>query len=111
VSVLTEVIVIYPTIPDRSLVERVEALDFGEDQHLRLLDTDAAGGHKVFCDGVFAACFNYVGPEVVKDRLAEIDWGYYWPVVFIDYEHDDRPEVWRPDESPRVPSTSEGEGA
>lgn len=95
-SSLTEVVLIYPTVPDLELIEEIEALDFGVGQGLRALDTDAAGGHKVFCDGIFAACFNYVSPDVVKELLSTIKWGHNRPHVFIDHEHDDEPEVWRP---------------
>jgi hypothetical protein len=61
---------------------------YGE-QRFHPLDVEAAGGRKVFCGSVYAACFNHLPPGYVEDFVRSLPWGHGSGVLVIDYEHDE----------------------
>lgn len=96
-SVITDM-VIFSTHDDDAM-ERVNAWcaehDHRQQQFVRL-DTDAAGGYKVFTDDVWAMSGNYFPHEDLVDALPSFGWRYPENVVLIvDYEHDDAVRVYR----------------
>lgn len=95
-SVLTHV-TLHANILDRRAFDAAATREVDEwrGQALRSLDTEQAGGHKVFCDAIYAACFNHVDPYEVEEFLRNLPWGYGWGVAVVDHEHDDRPRVIR----------------
>lgn len=58
-------------------------LDEERHQQFRPLDTDQAGGTKVFCDTVWAGAFNHLLPEMVREAILSADWSK-------EFGHDDR---------------------
>ena len=54
-------------------------LPFDEVRHqqFRLLDTEPAGGSKVFCSDVYAGAFNYVSGDDLEEWFKALPWGRY----------------------------------
>lgn len=98
-SMLTEVVVIVDSGLERDVAEALVAIDFGGGQHLARLSTAGAGGSKAFCSDIFAACFNYVSVEQVRDALDGFAWGWAAPTIYVRHENDDRSLVWQPTEA------------
>lgn len=95
-SYLTEVTVILEGVAPLTLQGALTA-DVREGQGLRELDSNAAGGRKVYCSTVFAAMFNHVAAPEVLEFLATIQWGYSSAIVVISCESFDNepdPQVY-----------------
>ena len=64
-------------------------------QRLVKLDTEAAGGTKVFCSAIYAAAFNYVSPSEVIAHLETVPWSEYATAVAVISPEEDEPVVVR----------------
>lgn len=97
VSQITEVVLFVDVSGDQALESyfMTNSLDpEGRRQHLLKLDTESAGGTKVFCSMVYAAAFNYVHPSDVKTYLDKVPWNYHAARAIISWDGDCSIEVW-----------------
>lgn len=105
-SVITD-LVIFST-HDEDAMDRVNAwcVEHDHRQHqFAKLDTDAAGGGKVFTDDVWAMAGNYFPHEDLVEALPSFGWRYPQNVVLIvDHEHDDEVRVYRVKNTPPDPT-------
>ena len=70
-SFICEAVLMFPDYAEfREKVVLPLPFDGDRGQSFGLIGTGAAGGHKVFCEGLAAAAFNYI------DLYALIDWFY-----------------------------------
>jgi hypothetical protein len=91
-SLITQVVVIAPIIRDEQVPGITDPLPFDErQQSLRRLNTEQAGGVKVFSQSIYAAAFNYLDVGAFEDWLDALPWGYARPLVLIREEMED----WR----------------
>ncbi len=65
----------------------------GRFQHFAMLETEHAGGSKVYTGDVYAACFNYVSSETVVQYLSAISWPCVAAAAII--EEDGRVTTWK----------------
>ncbi len=73
------------------------------DQAFNEIEMNEAGGRKFFTHGVYAAAFNYMPHQALRDALDAAPWRAPWDVVLIiDADDLDEiedvlgPRVWRP---------------
>lgn len=61
-------------------------------QQFRRLDSDQAGGTKVFCDEIWAGAFNHLLPETIRNAICEAQWRVPEHIIVVessgDYEID-----------------------
>ncbi len=70
--------------------------DTERQQQFQRLDTDAAGGSKVFTSQVWAMAGNYVRYEVLGELLPTFGWKYpHHTVLVVNYQHDECARVYR----------------
>lgn len=90
-SLMTDMIV-FAAIGDDDAIERLNAwcaTNDGRGQQFRPLDTDAAGGAKVFCNLVWAMCGNYFPVEKLVEAFPSFGWRLPdYAVLIIDHEGD-----------------------
>lgn len=91
-SVITDLLLV-TSLDERDAVERVNAWCRDNDprqQEFLPLDTDEAGGNKVFCAHVWAMAGNYVRHEALAEVLPTFGWRHPAGVMLlIQHEHHD----------------------
>lgn len=60
------------------------------------LDTEPAGGTKVYCADVYAAAFNYLPVDEFMEHVKAAPWNPYSATFVIVATEGDRGEVWSP---------------
>jgi hypothetical protein len=93
-SVVTEVVLlVYPTSPrnrfDIASYDFADSREDREPQHLKKLNSDAAGGNKYASWDVFQAAFNYVALDVIETFWNWLDPQLYAVMTVATDYHDD----------------------
>lgn len=92
-STLCDVTVVLNHTPAKALHQALTAPIPGSDgQSLALLDTDKAGGSKVYTGTIYAACFNHIIVDDLETFFRSIQaraWGACTGIVIVDHENED----------------------